>query len=619
MSNLLTLSKRAVLLGLVASCHYMRTPFILEQANKPATTGQPHDVSVQSRVRTLARSHLVDAYLRPETVAGWMGAFGRNPRPVVDLLSCLDDVRAGTVDGCHRIFMRTVLPPLATDGGAGPVAPWGMPGFPAGAGATALADPAAHRPEVEVEIDAERFASNAWAIAPSLQQLHRLVGAQLTPEVLVAGLTTGATDAAAYVSARRWHRSLDRHSTALVLSGGSANGAFTAGFVWRLMEVLQACNRPGGACADFKLDLVTGTSTGALIAVLIDQFFTAGNQDRARQVLFDSYTCSVPSKLYCVNDAYDWKLADNLKGLVRFDGIRQMLVNAISPEMADNGTELVTVSVDMETGDLYADSDQDPADRAPLAGRPDVVLASIVQPVLAEPIDGLPRVSGKIAGSFVDGGVRSGLSVMEAVRRGADRVLVLSVSGLDPGRAPPQANAFQMLFRAVGVATDQNVFGELQLSELAAVARRMGEHEVCANRFALLGGSSNRDIREFCERRSIFTRPTTGAEAAVASWYGPMLFREVAESWKSEWVLRPEGAEGSTGYAFEPKVMRPLFELGLRTFQERCLGVMNLLGLQAVAATECAKDPAAVVAAAKARYQTMEICNKGLDEIRKCP
>jgi predicted acylesterase/phospholipase RssA len=76
------------------------------------------------------------------------------------------------------------------------------------------------------------------------------------------------------------------------MSGGAANGAFTAGLIWRLLGVLKDCRgkpAPEG-CGSARVDLVAGTSTGALIGTLIDLFHTPGQEDRARELLVNNYT-----------------------------------------------------------------------------------------------------------------------------------------------------------------------------------------------------------------------------------------------------------------------------------------------------------------------------------------
>jgi hypothetical protein len=309
---------------------------------------------------------------------------------------------------------------------------------------------------------------------------------------------------------------------------------------------------------------------------------------------------------------------------VQFDGIRKKLHDNLLPEMAQNSTELVAVSVDYESGDIYADSDQDPADAAPLEGRVDGVLASIVEPVLAEPIDGLRRKSGKIRGTFVDGGIRSGLPVMQAVDRGAERALIISTSALDVDPTPRPNNAGAVLMRTLDLMVQQSRVGEIQQAEFAALARRLSEYRVCLDRLRLVtdkGTPGDKgEVREFCERRRGFGVDHPTLKSAVSSWVGPQLFSEVAESWKTEWIFRPEETVASAGgYSFRPEVMRPLFEQGLRTFQARCGETLRLLEMGGTLAAQACSEPAdAIIARARRQFKPISQCTTHEEQTRTC-
>ncbi|HET9597210.1 MAG TPA: patatin-like phospholipase family protein, partial [Anaeromyxobacteraceae bacterium] len=449
----------------------------------------------------------------------------------------------------------------------------------------------------------------------------RMVGrGPLPADELGAGIAEGAGRAAAYVEARRWRRDPRRPSTAIVLSGGGANGAFSAGFAWRLLEVLQACRAPGSGCQDARIDLAAGTSTGALIALLVDLAATPGEEARARDVLADAYTCSTNARLYCVQSEWTWNLAvGEVKGLVRFDGIRALVAERVPERVQQNGTERVAVSVDFQTGDLHAQSDQDPEDAAPWEVQIDAVMASIVEPVLAWPAERVGRDGRALPGTYLDGGVRSGLPLLEAVSRGAERVLVLNNSGFEPTAVGPQRNAFQILTRTIDLLSGQTRPTEVQLGELAALQRRLLEHGVCESRLAAVDPA----IRgPFCERRFDVPRGGGGpAAAAVPSFVAPVPFREVASSWRTSWVFRPEVAVASSeGYAFDPRVMRPLFLLGVTTFQRRCREVLSLLSIAGpVADAACALPEADAAARAGAAFAPLDGCLARVDELRTCP
>jgi predicted acylesterase/phospholipase RssA len=592
---------------------FARTDYVLMALNKPS--GKKSEEVPQpppsERVARLTRSQLVDAYLDPQTAARWMSSLGASPEVIIDHTACLAQVAGGDNSRCFEdIFRkRAVLAPL-----------WGVPPVP---------DSINPEEPPAAEVDAARFLANAMGIAPSLAMLQHALGRALTAEELRAGIRDGAESAAQYIHARRWHRNLQHPTTAIVMSGGAANGAFTAGLIWRLLGVLKDCRgkpAPEG-CGSARVDLVAGTSTGALIGTLIDLFHTPGQEDRARELLVNNYTCSVESDLYCVNSTWIWNLADDVTGLVRFDGIESKLQEAVTPAMMDNGTELVSVSVDYNSGGVFGISDQDPSDLpAGSASRTEGLIqgitASIVEPFLAEPVKTVPSASGPLKGTFLDGGVRSGLPLLQAVQRGAERVLMISTAGLDPNPAPESGskNAFGILMRTLDLFVAQPRVGEVQQAEFLAVARRMTEHNVCRDRL-----EGRKGLESFCRRAGKGFEPPAEvklrAEAQTSMWMGPAHFPEVASSWRTSWVYRPQGEEAASGYAFNPTVMRPLFERGVRTFHQRCQEMLQLFSITgSIAKNKCTERvETVVIEAQRAFVHPIELCTENKPEQRKCP
>lgn len=589
---------------------FLRTDYVLSSLNKPSDE-KPEEapvVPVADRVARLARAQLVDSYVEPQTAAKWMSALGASPEVIIDHAACLAEAAGGDNSRCYEAFStRAIVAQL-----------WGMPAAPESI--SPGKPPAA-------EVDAARFLGNALGIAPSLVTLETALGRRLTPDELRTGIQAGAEAAAQYVHARRWHRTLGHPATAIVMSGGAANGAFSAGLIWRLLGILEECRgkpAPEG-CGDARVDLVAGTSTGTLIGTLVDLFHTAGQEKKAREMLMNSYTCSVESDLYCVNSTWIWKLNDDLPGLVRFDGIDRKLREAVSPAMMANNTELVAVSVDYNSGDVFSISDQDPSD-IPVGASNRVdglingIMASIVEPVLAEPVKTVPATAGQRAGTFLDGGVRSGLPLLQAVQRGAERVLVISTGGIDPDPSPESKskNAFGILMRTLDLFVAQPRVGEVQQSEFMAVARRMAEYNVCKDRLVGVKGTE-----DFCRRAGEGFEPpmevSVRAEAQTSMWMGPAHFPEVASSWRSALVFRPSEDQAASGYAFNPQVMRPLFSRGVKTFQDRCKEMLQLFGITgAIAQGECTKPAEDVIKEAESRFIELNQCTKDKPEQRKC-
>jgi predicted acylesterase/phospholipase RssA len=612
-----TVGATAIVGAAIVGCSYMRTGGVLDKLNHPseAAGAPPPRVDIATRVARLTRTHLSDAYVDPTTVALWMKSVADKPEVLLDFYRCLVD------KGVSSAFCYdTKLIPVAV------TAPlWGVPPVPGDASPEAI----------PVEVDAERFLANVLALGPSLAALRTTAGTDIADADLRAGIRRGTDDAAAYVTHRGWKRRLGKPATALVLSGGAANGAFSAGAMWRLMSILRACRgapAPEG-CGDAHIDVVAGTSTGALIGTILDLFSTPGQEAAATDLLVDSYTCTVESDLYCLNSTWIWEVASDLKGLVRFDGIRRKLESTVSRAMLENPMELVTVSVDYSSGDVYGVSDQDPADLMPLDqtgnpwkaridGEAQAILASIVEPVLAEPVPWVPSSHGEVRGTFIDGGIRSGLPLLQAVQRGAERALIVSTSGIDPGSAPDQPNAVAILMRTLDLLVSQPPVSEVQQGELQAVARRFTEHNVCTRRLELSTMFDKPARGNFCARRGRpFDPPVENVtEGATNMWLGPAQFDQVATSWRSAWLYRPETpTETASAYAFTPRVMRPLFAAGVEAFQKRCAELLGLLDVRGkIARDACAEPVARVVDTAKASYKDIDRCTAGKPERRTC-
>jgi hypothetical protein len=281
------------------------------------------------------------------------------------------------------------------------------------------------------------------------------------------------------------------------------------------------------------------------------------------------------------------------KGLVRFDPLKRIVQCLVSKESISNRTEFVTMTVDLTQGSLWPDSDQD-AESMTVEKRVETVLASVVEPALAEPVF-LKDFPGRNEGMFIDGGLRSGLPVAEAVRRGAERVVVLSASSLDPPPVPEPKNGGQILFRSLDLFVYQLRDAEVQQAEGRAIARRVAERELCVNRF---------EKRPAVERDAVcgaakppvlppppppdFVAPRIGK---VATWSRGRSVKEVEDVWRSIWVFRGEKAGTSaTNYEFDPKQMGPLFLSGVVDFRHRCSEVLGLLGFSDTAVNRRCSD-----------------------------
>jgi predicted acylesterase/phospholipase RssA len=651
----------ALAIGL-SGCSYLRTTLILDNMNGGLSSGEtscpaPQRATLQERASRIVFASVADSYLNRDAVAQWIDAAIAKPDPIMALYDwSLKHPHPSSTGGCTStdpatgtcakngfdVFRKAVLAQTTRNGTDLKTEPsaWNLP-----APAVCLQRPTTPRcangqtdsskcprevvlpgaacPDEQASlgppnmwrvslrstdsaiptmVDEERFVSNVASIAASFVALHNVASPTPTDDQIRAGLVDGLQHVKRYITARRWSRTLDRPRTSLVLSGGAGTGAFEAGFVNRLLGILQKCNdAPTGGCQGATIDLAVGTSTGSLVAFLVDMFGTPdpAQKNLARKLLRDEYTCSVENDLYCqVNEPIS-KLVTSVPGLVKFDGIEALLAKYWSPQMSSNATELVTTSVDYQTGDLYVDSDQDPDDAGDKAGRVQSVLASIVEPLMAYPVRELPRKNGTIKGTFIDGGIRSGLPVMEAMYRGAERTVIVSTSSIDPDPILQPEHAVTMVLRTIDLLVQQPRVGEVQQADLAATTRRMSEYNLCRTRYQVTGGdvlADTREIDDFCARKRL--APSTGphAQAAVAGWTTPGTLDQVASSWQSAWVYRSEKPiPGMTGYSFDPIGMRQLYLQGIETFQDRCQEVLDLLAIGGQVATNECKRPLAEV------------------------
>jgi hypothetical protein len=292
--------------------------------------------------------------------------------------------------------------------------------------------------------------------------------------------------------------------------------------------------------------------------------------------------------------------------------------------MQTNASELVTLAVDYDSGDLFAQSDQDPRDKASGDARVQTLLSSIVEPIMADPVDNLTSGGKPLKGTFIDAGVRSGLPLREAVWRGAERTLVISTANVDIGPAPHPPAALQILLRTVDLATSQNFIGELQQAEFEAAARRLAEYNLCDLRLQRVGVDTI-TRGSFCRRDNLW-KPAETREVATSGTIGPGLFPEVANMWQSTWINRPEtSGPGATGFSFDPAFMRNLFKWGVRTFQTRCQETLALLNVPAqlrFAEYACGNgDPTfieAKVAEAEKNFKPLDSCHPNDHDIPDC-
>src|SRR6476659_5475657 len=195
----------------------LRTPYLLKAANKPASEDvtPPPPRLTADRIERMVRTHLVDAYVNPTTVGSWLDALSENPKPIIALLQGLVKTAAADPAALYESFNRDVSPTLAIEGDRlveEQPSVWKLPPPPLlienkVVGLGILAKPLQNKDAAGLELDAERFAANARAIASSLLVLQNLIGTgPLSDTDLRTGISRGAQRAKNYLLARKWHR-----------------------------------------------------------------------------------------------------------------------------------------------------------------------------------------------------------------------------------------------------------------------------------------------------------------------------------------------------------------------------------------------------------------------------
>lgn len=477
----------------------------------------------------------------------------------------------------------------------------------------------------ERERDVQRVQHNLQrALRQVSSSCRALEGFALTNDLPAARImldrafTAGLDQLREYQGRRALVRERGRSPVAWVFAGGAANGAFSAGAVWWLLNHHAMC---GQACKDDRVDFVSGASTGTLIATVVKNYFTptadAAERSTQLKLLLDKYTCSTNRELYCVQkqSVYDLLLnpAPQGRGLVRFDGLRCALQNNVGDEAhVRQKPEQFASVVRYDSGQVFHLSSIEAESRDAWVM---ALEGSVVEPLLAEP---RKNIGTRFKGTFIDGGIRSGLPLLTPLRRGAERSLVFANTVLEGKPTLELANAAHIALRTIDLFTLPPIVGELALAEQEAVLRRQGEKDRC---LARLGFDSAfvpaHDVELRCSQviamplaspslRGPMREPMKWLAAPIATPATPKSER-IEDAYRSAWVFMPRSFPkgwaqvsrprdgqssvgwqdiGAVGYSFDPQEMWNLFALGVLTAQSRCREFSDLLGWHLPASCE---------------------------------
>lgn len=311
------------------------------------------------------------------------------------------------------------------------------------------------------------------------------------------------------------------NKVALVVSGGGSRGAFAVGAIEELRK------------AGIQFDLVSGTSTGALIAplVTIDDLATlryiyssVSTSDILRQR-------SIPEILF-TDSIFDtsplWSL---INSFVDDDRYRKILASRI---------EMIVTTVNLQTGQIeYFNPKRGPngakLDRETLLR---AIFASASQPVLMPPV----RVPAS-GDQYVDGGVREVAPLRIAIENGATDIYAIVLSPTNRARESKDYKfVVGTLLRTIDLLLEETSVNDVadarfyndSLNYLARVRERVS---------AQLPNMNLDDIFE----TDLPTNPFSGKKLLNLH------------------VIRPESELPSDGLEFDPIVMSQMMEMGAQT------------------------------------------------------
>lgn len=229
--------------------------------------------------------------------------------------------------------------------------------------------------------------------------------------------------------------------TALVLSGGGANGAYQAGVIGFLFGELGV-----------DPEIVCGTSVGALNALQIAHF-PLGQPLKAARAVFDVW-----HNIEGNDDVYrEWPVVGALAALWKssiYDTrpLRQMVAGIYDRvRVLASGRELHMVAVELGSGlaTVWRETDDDLLDG---------VMGSAAFPVMFPPA----RARGRW---WVDGGVRDVTPIGQAIDAGAERIYVVITDPEDPSlERVDKWNAIKIATRTLGLLVNEVMRGDLKLA-----------------------------------------------------------------------------------------------------------------------------------------------------------
>lgn len=455
---------------------------------------------------------------------------------------------------------------------------------------------------LETFLDDVRFKEATW------RAKRRIAALELEGLVDDTAVHDGALEAfqrlSRYVRNRKWVRRETQKTTALAIEGGAASGIFSAGAVWvalnlmnRWMSQCDPNDAPCVASKDVRFRLISGTSTGAMVAVAVDRFnamITSAGRKKEIDNIARWFTCFSFKDLMCVQSKGVDQLFSGstpLHGVLQFDGIQKVLTSCVKQYMFDDVSELILNTTEFRTGRIYALSDQNEMTK-PF----DVVhaaLASALLPIIGEPDtdvwDGVkfdpqydPDASARTRPAYLDGGIRSELPILPLVRRGAERVLAVASGASMITEVARLENALGVAPRYININTGAAVENEVEYAQRVVEDARQNEIASCTGALAdapQLCDSSvcskwnvcHDELARACEPEAKDAHKTE-ADETLAQRCDPF--------WRMVSIfVDNSNVDSLSGYNFQPSELRRLFRAGAEAARVRCLDLSRLLGI----------------------------------------
>lgn len=331
---------------------------------------------------------------------------------------------------------------------------------------------------------------------------------------------------------------------ALVLSGGGAKGAYTAGVVYHLLKR-----------ESLSFDIAIGTSTGSLAGgpallenprYLRNQYVCLENKD----VLKNSFLGKVVSLIAKTKVPIQAKM-DPLHDLLH----KYYITDGKLAELIETGRVLVVTSVDVHTGEVEYVSSAD-VENGQISKETFVkgILASASEPVFTKPtkIYESEQHHPKQNHLFFDGGVREFLPLEHAVGLEASEIWAISTHRLDFNKTDwgdTSSGKKATILRALKWTIDA-ALNEVERGDLFR-AYAFSRVERAADQIRLLATSANLDEITQSKLQKIMDN----------------LFPSIKEVLKDLYVITPTRTL-TASLEFDPKVMNRYFVWGRNDAKE---------------------------------------------------